>query len=231
MTLKLLSDVSKSSYLVDAEKNAGISFLERNQLQCDGSGLKFTFKNHDITVKIPEGALAIGEKIHVEVAVMPMYGPFQFLKGARLISPVVWLCPLEKNVHLKRPIHVTLPHILSGLTEEKAQYYQVQFNKANHNDYASGVYNFQPAEGSLQLFSEGDQSYAMLSTNHFCYICITAKDKPELKMDAGYCLTRAESRIAQWRYEAYFCVSYYLKTCLQVMEVRGLQHAHYISVT
>ena len=99
VTLKLLSDVSKSSYLVDAEKNAGISFLERNQLQCDGSGLKFTFKNHDITVKIPEGTLAIGEKIHVEVAVMPMYGPFQFLKGARLISPVVWLCPLEKNVH------------------------------------------------------------------------------------------------------------------------------------
>ena len=192
--------------------------MEKSCLPCDDHGLEFTFEKCDVSIKVPKGALAVGEKIHIEVAVMPMYGPFQFPNGARLISPVVWLCPLEKNVKLKRPFLITLPHILTGLTDKKAQYYDIQFNKANHNDQASDAYDFQPAKGSLYLSSEGDQSYGTLSTHHFCYICITAKDRPELRMDAGYCLTRIKSHVAQLRYETYFCVSYYLKTCLQVIQ-------------
>ena len=212
------SSDSESSFVVDAKTSFGVSFLERDYLLCDDSGLEFTFEKHNITVHIPEGALPFGEKIRIEVGVIPMYGPFQLPKDARLISPVLWLCPPGKDVQLKRPFHITLPHILIGLTQERLKYYQVQFNKVDHNDYASGVYNFQPAEGSLQLFSKGDQSYGTLSTYHFCYVCITAQDRPELRMDTGYCLTRVESSVTQQRYETYFCVSYYLKTCLQVMQ-------------
>jgi hypothetical protein len=203
---------------MDAKKNSDIHALERSNLQCDDSGLEFSFEKYDIAIKIPEGALAVGKKIRIEVAVMPMYGPFQFPRDVRLISPVLWLCLLDQNVKLKRPFQVTLPHILSGLTEEKARYYEVVFYKANHRDYASGMYHFQPAEGRIRLFSKSGQNYGTLSTYHFCYICITAKDKPELNMDAGYCLTRVGLHVSQRRDETYFCVSYYLKTCLQVMQ-------------
>jgi hypothetical protein len=214
----LLSNNSMSRYLMDAERNSGTCVLERIYLQCDNSGLEFSFEKYDIAIKIPEGALAVGKTISIEVAVMPMYGPFQFPRGVRLISPVLWLCLLDQNVQLKRPFRITLPHILSGLTEKKAQYYQVDFYKASHRDYASGMYHFHPTEGSIRLFSEGGQNYGTLNTYHFCYICITAKNNPELNMDAGYCLTRVGLHVSQWRDEIYFCVSYYLKYCLQVMQ-------------
>jgi hypothetical protein len=203
---------------MDAERNSGIRILEQSYLQCDSSGLEFSFEKYDIAIKIPEGAVAIGEKVRIEVAVMPMYGPFQFPRDERLISPVLWLCLLDQSVQLKRPFRITLPHILSGLTDEKAQYYQVDFYKANHRNYVSGMYHFQPTEDGIRLFSKDGQNYGTLCTNHFCYICITAKDKPGLNMDAGYCLTRVGSHISQRRDETYFCVSYYLKTCLQVMQ-------------
>ena len=180
--------------------------------------MKYTNKYHDVSLTITEGALLLGEKAttHVEIGVMPMYGPFLFAENTRPISPIVWLCLTDKNVQLKKPLKITLPHILSRLTVEKSRYYDVTFAKALHSDSSIGMYNFQSVDGGMELFSDGDQSYGTLETSHFCYICITAKDKPDFRMDAGYCLTRVESYISQLRHEVYFCVSYHLKTCLQV---------------
>ena len=90
--------------------------------------------DHDITLRIPEGAVAEGEKIHFEVGVA-MYGPFVFPENTQPISPILWLCVVEGDAQLRKPFQIVLPHYLTGLSKEKIEYHQVRFAKANHNDY------------------------------------------------------------------------------------------------
>ena len=110
--------INRSPHFTLAEKSAGIPFLHHTALECDQ---EYTIQNHDITLRIPEGAVPLGKKIQLEAAVA-MYGPFKFEKEPELISPTLWLC-FKEGVTLNKPIHVILPHFLTGLTYEKAQYH------------------------------------------------------------------------------------------------------------
>ena len=67
------------TYFSSAEKTAHVPFLDHQMLEIDCAGQEYTNNiiDHDITLKIPEGAVAKGEKIHFEVGVA-MYGPFIF---------------------------------------------------------------------------------------------------------------------------------------------------------
>ena len=86
---------------------------------------------------------------------------------------------------------------------------------------ASGdtVYNFQSLtalECDAFFSSTNALGFGTVTMSHFCYLCITAKDVPELKSDIGYCLTRAERSATAQRHEITFCVSYCLGTCIEV---------------
>jgi hypothetical protein len=216
-------DIQHSDYLIEAEEKMSISFLGHCILECDCHGLEYTNKEHDITVRIPEGAVADGEIVHIEFAVA-MYGPFHFPDNARPISPILWLCPLERNARLKKPSQVVLPHALDGLTKEKAKDYHVGFVKVHHNNFnitESGqlIYTFQPLPSlGDPLFSTiGESHYGLLKTCHFCYLCMTAeRNNAELEKDIDYCLTRIEMPITDIRHTAIFCLSYHLSTCIEV---------------
>ena len=52
-----------------------IPFLHYEKCDCDHNALNYVIKDHDITLRIPERAVAEGEKVHFEVGVA-MYGPF-----------------------------------------------------------------------------------------------------------------------------------------------------------
>ena len=200
-----------------------ISFLGHCVLECDRHGLEYTNKEHDITVRIPEGAVADGETVHIEFAVA-MYGPFHFPENTRPISPILWLCLMEKNAVLGKSPQIVLPHALDGLTKEKAEEYQVGFAKVHHNDYyttASGqpIYTFQSlaSENRLLFSTIGERHYGLLQTSHFCYLCMTAEhNNPTLEKDIDYCLARIQVPITDIRHTAIFCLSYHLPTCIEV---------------
>ena len=186
-------------------------------LECEHSGLKYTFEDYDITLNIPEGAVAENQKIHIEIAVT-MYGPFAFPTNTQPISPIVWLCLLEKDAKLKKPFQLILPHFLTGLTKGELRNHQVGFAKAIHHECTvedgEMMYEFNPCKSKPLLASSGNKRYAVLKSDHCCFYCLQANKTPELVRDSGYCLTRIERSAS--RNEIYFVATYFLKTCIQV---------------
>ena len=68
--------------------------------------------DHDITLRIPEGAVAEGEKVHFEVGVT-MYGPLIFPENTQPISPILWLYASE-DVRMNELFQLILPHCHTG---------------------------------------------------------------------------------------------------------------------
>lgn len=83
-------------------------------LICDHCGTEYIIDDHDITLRIPEGAVPVGESIKFEIGVV-LYDPFIFPENTRPISPIVWLC-IQEDIELKKvkPIQLILPHFLIG---------------------------------------------------------------------------------------------------------------------
>ena len=204
--------------LLESDIGLEIPFLYHKTLQCDSRGLEYAIKDHDITLRIPKGAIPAGEKVHVEVAVA-MHGPFEFSTNAQPISPILWLCFKEKH-ELDKRFQVILPHFLTGLTREKAEYHQVFFAKANHTEHSTTdgqkKYQFVPIHDEPILASSGQKSFGVLLTNHCCFLCLQANYTADLVVDTEYCLARIESFIEQRKSEIDFSVVYCLDTCLEV---------------
>ena len=185
-------------------------------LDCDCNGRVYTNVDHDITLRIPEGAVTEGEMVHFEVGVA-MYGPFIFPENTQPISPILWLCLLEGDVELKKPFQVILPHYLTGLSKERIQYHQVGFAKASHKNFVNQTsYSFEKCNTEPRFASSGYRSYGVLMTKHCCFYCLLANKSHELATDAGYCLVRIESSLSSLRNEVYFSAIYFLDTCLRV---------------
>ena len=81
-----LSKIHPTTYYSTAKKTANVPFLDHQILECDRAGREYTNVDHDITLRIPEGAVAEGEKIHFEVGVA-MYGPFMFPENTQVGNP------------------------------------------------------------------------------------------------------------------------------------------------
>ena len=86
----------------EAMKQGNVSFVDHNVLECDYNGIEYTNKKHNFSLRIPEGATSKGEKICFEIAIA-MHGPFILPKNTHLVSPILWLCPLEENVTFNKP--------------------------------------------------------------------------------------------------------------------------------
>ena len=80
--------VLQSTYFHSAKKTARVPFLDHQILEVTCAGREYTNVDHDITLRIPERAMAEGEKIHFEVGVA-MYGPFTFPENTQPISPIL----------------------------------------------------------------------------------------------------------------------------------------------
>ena len=217
--------IFQSPHFTEAEKKAQVPFLHHSVLECGSSGREYTIEDHDITLRIPSGAIPTGEKVRFEIAVA-MFGPFKFPRDTQPISPILWLCLLDDYV-LSKPFQVILPHFLRALTKKGLKKHQIVFAKADHRDQTTYYVNFseskdqieyafEPCESMPHFATHGKYSYGILMTNHCCFNCLLAKQTPELAMDAGYCLTRVEAFISQQRSEVYFVAGYFLKSCIKV---------------
>ena len=208
---------AQSAYFSEAEKNAQVPFLYNQLFECDCNGQEYTIEEHDITLRIPEGAVSKGEKIHFEIGVA-MHGPFTFPENMRPVSPVVWLCILGEGVDLKKPFQLILPHFLTGLSRERLRFHQIQFAKANHKDIAlvdnQQMYRFNSCTSRTLLASSGCKSYSVIESAHCCFYCLEANHTHEMVKEAGYCLARIEQ---PHEHSVYFTAMYFLDTCKMVI--------------
>ena len=101
-------EVHQSTHFSTAKERGHVPFLDHQILEVDSAGREYTNVDHDFTLRIPEGAVAEGEKVHLEVGVA-MYGPFTFPDNTQPISPILWLCILEEDIELKKSFQVVLP--------------------------------------------------------------------------------------------------------------------------
>ena len=195
-------------------------------LECDLDGREYTNVDHDFTLRIPEGAVAKGEKIHFEIAVA-MHGPFNFPEGTQVISPILWLCLLEEAAALRKPLEIVLPHYLSQ-TDDVDQY-GIGFLKANHSDYEMNdscqMYNFRPLVTDKKLIYRENQGYGIILTDHFCYLCLSAPNSKVVKKNTNYCLARVHtSNSSESLQQVIFCALYHLPTCIKVNILLSIQY-------
>ena len=210
---------TQSTCFNEAKSRAKVPFFTHKLLECDCDGLDYTDDVHDITFRVPKGAVSVGQKIHFEMAVAK-YGSFSFRENTQPISPILWLCILEKDVKLMKPFQVIIPHYLTRITEDQAQYHQVCFVKAKHNDYilenGQMKYIFRPCDTKPQLVSYRGKSFGVLVSKHCCFLCLEAKHTKELVKDSEYILSRIEYCPNHQTNEIYFLVTYFLSSCLKV---------------
>ena len=206
--------VQKSESFCYAEERAEIPFLHHQVLECNYMGLEHPVSDHDITLRVPKGAVPEGEAIHFEIGVT-MYGPFSFPENTRPISPIIWLCLLEEDYELQKEFEIYVPHFLMHLTEQRIQHHQVCFAKAHHNmDKHDMSYTFRQFGSQPSFISkESDEKcYAVLMSKHCCFLCLSAPNTHELALVTEYCVVRIEPS----PHEVYFLATFLLETCLQV---------------
>ena len=188
-------------------------------LECTYDGLEYADDVHDITLRIPKGAVTVGQKIHFEVAVT-MYGPFRFPENMQPISPILWLCLLEEDSELLEPFQIIIPHYLTGITKDKYQYHQICFVKACHNESVFENdqinYIFHQCDTKPQFASYGGKSFGILISKHCCFYCLLANSTKETVRDSEYTLSRVERCPGPQTNEIYFLVTYFLSSCLKV---------------
>ena len=213
---------SNTLILDKAKKTLQIHFSFSQRFKCDCSSQKYTLDGHEITIIIPEGAVADEEKIEFDMSVA-MYGPFIFPENIQPISPILWLYPHEAKVNLKKPFQIIIPHCLARLTKESLHQGQVCFIRSDHkNSDTDGYYHFsQYASNNDFLFD----NYGVVETPHFGLFGIAKCGNAQSSM--SYCLARVYLPPSPPTYSFHFYALYNLPThkrvCKPVM--------HYVIIT
>ena len=196
------------------------------ELEFDCSGGKYHCPEDGYSLTVPKGA--ISEKlglISIQCGVIPYgpFGPFKYPDGIKPVSPIVWFCSTS-SLEFQKPVEITIPHCLDCDSEEDSQ--SLAFFKANHNvsDSEAPTFHF-PKESSPTMFHfkevEGISSFPLntshgtLYSKHLCFYCIGSKDK-DITDRANFCLITAEPKCFQRISRIHFCLTYLLKTCMQV---------------
>lgn len=186
-------------------------------IKCDSSGGVYHDPVHDFSVRIPETAVPEGASITIEIGVM-LSGPFQFPTDLKPVSPIVWLCVRnQENFEFVKPVQIILPHYLHIASQDDLNRLQLTFLKAKHAVSDNSLYQFTQAEGTATI--EVQSTQGTLSTKHFCFLCIAAKLSPEDTDKVNYCLVQVQPctlETSSWM--VYFCVAYFLQTCIEVSE-------------
>ena len=191
--------IYSSACFRESKEQAGIPFLYHQVVKCDSNGCEYINTDPDITIRIPKGAIAEGQKVHLESGVA-LYSPFNFPNNTCPISPIVWLCFMEEDVKMKEPFEIKLPHIHKGLIDDNVQKYQVGFLNANHKGLVDmdgqKYFQFERTRNDdvTKFRSTHWQSYGLLKTSHCCYLYIAELDNMEVLDTADYCLAQLTTK-------------------------------------
>ena len=176
------------------------------------SGGSYSNEDHQVYLKVPEGAVPQGKMVRIKIGVGLISTKTPFLpSNSMLVSPIAsFYVEGEKNFHFLRPVEITLPHFVDINDEEDVKDLKLTFLKAS-----SHLYYFHQAKGVVE-FKPKSQT-ATLKTKHFCSFCIAASKSlkcSKIHYRLVKVIPRLNHQMNQWR--ASFCVTYYLRTCLEV---------------
>ncbi len=184
-----------------------------------------------ISITVPEGAVPEFTIFPIEIGTC-LYGPFQFAEGSTLISPILMLCP-QKNIPLKKPITVTLPHLLTEATKSDIESFNIRVVKADHEsllffDFDVKKCLFEDINLCESRISFDNRNSITFSVSHFCFLSVLG----DLKMNAqkiGYCvypLIRRDMNVISYRLCVTFLMAPFIKVrCVHVsvaLVVNGL---------
>lgn len=176
-----------------------------------------SLSHRGIVVDIPPGAVDKGVRIRLETGLLAHHGPFQFPKDYACVSPILWLyCDSPNFVRFKKRVRIVLPHCLKKVTTIGNESLGLCFMKAVES--IGSIVNFKPIDFSDHVFSFAGNRGTFETMNSNAFFCVTAKHSSSLIVKkAEFCLTRIEPK--QWTTNAtvFFCVSYLLKSCLEVI--------------
>ena len=199
--------VYQSTCFYSAKKTANVPFLDHQMLEVDCNGREYTNVDHDITLRIPEGAVAEGEKVHFEVGVA-MYGPFIFPENTQPISPILWLHLLEKNIKLNKCMELILPHCYTGSVAPPDQ---ITFAIADHSCLNELATDSDRPHYLLKLWEMGtnfymDQMYGAIQMNFCSHIFCIVKQIKDRHWSQGirFSLARVDLQQSQTVHEFHF---------------------------
>ena len=183
--------------------------------QCTHDGRRYYDERNDFGLEIPAGAIPEGESITIDIGVA-LYGPFQYPEGLRPMSPVFWVCVRDqKDFQFLKPVKVTIPHCLNLGSHDDIESLGLIFLKGDHEMNPQQMYQFQQAEDVL---IEPLKEYGVTQTTHFCSLCISGQFTEEFIKKARFCISAVFPPTIYGEDSAYFFITFFLKTCLNVVE-------------
>ena len=183
-------------------------------IDCTEKGVVYKQHDYGFILEIPEGAIPHGQKLMIEIGIS-LYGPFLYPKGDRRVSPIVWVCVRDQEkFRFLKPVRLTLQHCLDVGDMVDSESLGLRFLKASHSQNSEGFHTFESTEGTVSTSS--DPNYLILSTNHFCYLCITSNTLPDTLERIQYCLSPYYPQPVLYNEndELHFYVSFFLQACL-----------------
>ena len=186
---------------------------------CTSDGGSYYDDHNDFRLEIPEGAIPEGVSVTIDIGVA-LYGP-QYPKGLGSVSPVFWVCVRgHEHFHFRKPVKITIEHCLSLDRDTDTHSLGLTFLKAGHILNSAGKFELHSADGAQEF--QSDLSHGTLTTDHFCFLCIEAKDDHETAKRNGYFLIRAHVNpiLARGIHAIEFFVTLKLKCCIETVKIQ-----------
>ena len=185
---------------------------------CTEKGVVYEQYDYGFILEVLEGAIPHGLSLMIEIGIS-LYGPFLYPKGDRRVSPIVWVCVRDQeNFRFLKPVRLTLQHCLDVGDMVDSESLGLRFLKASHSQNSEGFHTFESTEGTVSTSS--DPNYLILSTNHFCYLCITSNTLPDTLERIQYCLSPYYPQPVLYNEndKLHFYVSFFLCACLTIID-------------
>ena len=212
-----------------------ISFIDPLvTIKCNSEGGEYKSENHDFKIRIPKGAIKKKTTIEVQIGIT-LHGPFHFPDAMKPVSPVLWLST-NPDTKFRKPVEITLPHYIDTSSTAVATPPSVQTNASkqkrthglhflratcspasptNRHSHPHKTFRFQSTDGEHWFWV--NENHGTLHTKHLCFLCIAANVNKEFASRAGYCLIPVIPKpIVDTSWRIHYCVTYLLKTCIQV---------------
>ena len=135
-------------------------------------GGKLLINEHCVTITVPRGAIAEGDKVEIKAAAS-LIGPYIIPKGFYPVSAYVWVgadymfkkqiqVQIEHHVMLSRPEDVLQLSILTACTQDRVT-------------GGNGQIMYEMHEATHQPQCKVNESICIYSTDHFCSNCLAKK--------------------------------------------------------
>ena len=181
---------------------------------CTDEGIYYTSEKYGFTLEIPVAAIPEGMSLTIDVGVS-LYGPFNYPENMQCVSPIMWICVRYfENFHFLKPVKITMQHCLSIDDTITFESLGLDFLKAGHSPDQAGKHTFSCSDGSV---SPGcSENHLTLSTDHFCFLCITSNVSPDAIQRKQYCLSPfyPQPILPNENEDIHFYVSFFLEACL-----------------